>query len=451
VWLLRLFPWISRAAAFVYYRIRYTGDRVPATGPVLLVANHPNSLLDPVLVGAAARRPVRFLAKAPLFDDRTIAWLVRASGAIPVYRRADDPTQMDRNLDAFRAVHAALAEGAAVGIFPEGLSHSAPALAPLKTGAARIALGAATLTGGAFPLVPIGLDFRQKDRFRSRAVVLTGRPIPWDDLAARGVDDAEAVRALTERIADGLAHLTVNLERWQDRPLVECAVQIWEAERAVPPDPAERVARLVASTHILGEARRAGDQVAGELAADVETHRRRLRRFRLRPVDLASPVWFSTGVRWAARRVFLVFPLAAVIALVGFLLFFPPYRLTGFLVDRLRRPDDQRSTYKLLTGIVVYGVWLAALTAAAAVTWGVVPGLAVLLGMPVVGMVGLTVRERWRGAWSDARRFLLLRSRRALVDTLRARQRDLAARLQGVYQQYQARVEQAPPPPEEPA
>src|SRR3990170_9112737 len=185
-WLHAVLPHASRAAAAVCYRIRYGGAPVPRGGLFLLVATPPNSLLDPMLVAAAAGRRVRFLAKAPLWDDGKTAWLVRGAAAIPVYRRADDPGQMDRNEDAFRAVHAALAGGAAVGIFPEGLSHSEPALAPLKTGAARIALGGATLAGGAFPVIPVGLVFRRKDVFRSEALVLTGAAVAWGDLAAPG-------------------------------------------------------------------------------------------------------------------------------------------------------------------------------------------------------------------------------------------------------------------------
>ena len=92
MWLLPLVPRLARVAAFVYYRVRYRGSGVPPSGPLLLVANHPNSLLDPMLVAAVARRPVRFLAKAPLFTDAKVGWLIRAAGSIPVYRRSDDPS-----------------------------------------------------------------------------------------------------------------------------------------------------------------------------------------------------------------------------------------------------------------------------------------------------------------------------------------------------------------------
>jgi 1-acyl-sn-glycerol-3-phosphate acyltransferase len=440
-WLHALLPRVSRAAAFVYYRIRYTGEPVPREGPVLLVANHPNSLLDPMLVAAAARRPVRFLAKAPLFGDFKVAWLVRGAGAIPVYRRADDPTQMDKNLDAFRAVYSALADGAAVGIFPEGLSHSEPALAPLKTGAARIALGGALLAGTGFPVIPVGLVFRRKDEFRSEAVVLTGRPVVWHDLAARGADDAEAVRDLTERIGDALRHVTVNLERWQDRPLVDCAVRVWEAERGAGTDPAERVARLDATARILAAVRRRQDGAAAGLATEVEAHRRRLARLRLGPADLTADVGLGRAVAWAVRRAHLLLPLAAAFAAAGLIAFYVPYRLTGWIVDRAKLKEDERSTWKLLVGIGVYGIWLTALTAVAAVAWGWWAGLLVLVGLPGVGMTGLTVRERWRGSWDDARRFLVLRSRRDLVSTLQAEQGELAARLQTLYDRYTAQLE----------
>ena len=86
VWLLTLLSPLARAAAWIYYRVRYSGELAPGTGPVLPVAHHPNSLLDPMLVVAAAGRSVRFLAKAPLFTDRRIDWLVKAARATPAAR-----------------------------------------------------------------------------------------------------------------------------------------------------------------------------------------------------------------------------------------------------------------------------------------------------------------------------------------------------------------------------
>jgi glycerol-3-phosphate O-acyltransferase/dihydroxyacetone phosphate acyltransferase len=438
-WLLPALPLVARAAAFAYYRIRYAGEPVPTAGPVLLVANHPNSLLDPMLGAAVARRPVRFLAKAPLFTDPKTAWLVRGAGAIPVHRRADDPTLTAKNVDAFQAVYAELARGAAVGIFPEGLSHSEPALAPLRTGAARMALGAAALTSAGIAIVPVGLVFREKDVFRSEALVVTGAPVAWDDLAGRGVDDVEAVRDLTDRIAAALAGVTLNLEQWGDRPLVECAVRIWEAEQHAPPEPETRVRRLETTTRLLAAVRRTGDVEGEALAANVERFAHRLGRLGLRPADLTADVSARRGVAWSVGRLYLVAPFAWAVALVGFLLFFPPYRITGWIVDRVRLKPDERSTWKMLVGVGTYALWvlLVAGTAAAAAAAGAAArigvGFAVLLGMPAIGMLGLVVRERWRGMWRDARRFLLLRSRRSLIAQLRDERHALGARLDALY------------------
>src|SRR5688500_15826801 len=117
MWLLPALSRIGTLALRTFYRFEVRGFEVPQSGSVLLVANHPNSIIDPGAVAAAARRPVRFLAKAPLFEYRFAGSLIRATGAIPVYRPKDDPGQTDKNEEMFRAVRSALADGSVVGIF----------------------------------------------------------------------------------------------------------------------------------------------------------------------------------------------------------------------------------------------------------------------------------------------------------------------------------------------
>ena len=428
-WLLPIFSSLARLAARIYYRVRFVGPAIPEAGPVLLVANHPNSLLDPTLVVAAGRRPVRFLAKAPLFSDPKIGWLIRAAGAIPVYRRADDESQMSKNEDVFRAVYGVLARGHIVGIFPEGISHSDPAMAPLKTGAARIALGAAAHTGQVVLIVPVGLSFRAKEIFRSDAYVVRGFPLGWGDLASRGPDDAEAVRELTSRIDAALRGVTLNLASWEDQPIVETAVRVWEAEKGTRSRDSERLARLEFTTKALEKVRSSNDGAGEALIADVRLHDRRLRWLGLRPSDLVADIPTNRAVDWAARRLILFLPLGVALALIGAVLFWVPYQLTGIIVDRIRLPRDVRSTWKLLIGIVLYATWLIALVWFLGSTFGWVAALASVVLIPGVAIAGLHIRENWRSTLDDVRKFFLLRTREDLIGKLREEQQALAERL----------------------
>jgi 1-acyl-sn-glycerol-3-phosphate acyltransferase len=444
MWLAPVLSHVANAALRIYYRLHRAGGAVPRTGPVLLVANHPNSLLDPAMVALAAGRPVRFLAKAPLFSDPLVGFLVRGAGSIPVYRKADDPSQVSRNEEMFRAVHDALAAGAAVGIFPEGLSHSDPSLAPLKTGAARIALGTLAAHGLRVPIVPIGSVFRDKNVFRSEALVTVGRPIAWDDLSPDAGGDGHAVRELTQRIDRALRDVTVNLDRWEDAALVELAEAIYAAEFGKATDAAEWVARLRTTTETLAHLRHSGDGSV-PLAKDIVRHGRILHRLGIRPQDLVEDPKRPGAMWWVMRRL----PLGGVIPLavlaVGSAIFVIPYRLTGIVEKRARPRDDVRATHKLLAGAIVFPLWIVTLSLALALAVGPVTGLVALLGLPALGLFTLGLHEQWRDAGAEAARYLTLRRRREMIEPLRATQHELSIRLKAVLEQQTARARDSRP------
>src|SRR5262249_17835705 len=128
-----------------FRRIELAGlVRVPRSGPLIFVINHPNALVDPLFLLCFAPRPVSFLAKAPLFRMPLIGALARSLDAIPVYRRQDPGTRAGDNRETFARARALLDRGGTIAVAPEGTSHSDPRLRPLKTGIARIALGAGT-------------------------------------------------------------------------------------------------------------------------------------------------------------------------------------------------------------------------------------------------------------------------------------------------------------------
>src|ERR1041384_2099655 len=151
---------LLRLAIRIFFRrVEIVGaERVPAQGPVVFVLNHPNGLIDPAVLLCLAPRRVSFLAKAPLFRMPLVGLWCRAFDAIPVHRKQDPGAEMTRNRETFDAARGVLVRGGAIALFPEGTSHSDPKLKPLKTGAARIALGAAAALPQDLPLtiVPAG-------------------------------------------------------------------------------------------------------------------------------------------------------------------------------------------------------------------------------------------------------------------------------------------------------
>ena len=378
MWLLPAFGLLSRLICAIFYRLRVSGER--PDGPVLLIANHPNALLDPLLVVVAAGRPVRFLAKAPLFDQAGIGWLVRAVGSIPVYRPSDFPGEERNNEDMFEAAFRALDGGAAIGLFPEGTSHSDPGLKPLKTGAARIALGCARATGCRPLIVPVGLVLRSKQTFRSEALAVLGTPVRWDDLSggtetaqasAAASQDQQDVRELTRRIDGALRRVTVNLEAWEDRPMVETAEAIYRVELLaggtggdeLEPEQA-RLERLAVATKILRERRQNVPLEDPDLAGDLDHYARELQTLGLTPSDVAVSQTLARSLRWLARRLYLVGLPSILAAVVGYVLFWVPYRLTGMLSERLSPSIDQLQ-YGLVDDTELKNAALVAAAAAA--------------------------------------------------------------------------------------
>lgn len=237
----RLVRWLARAAARFYYPdIEISGrGSIPPTGPLLLAANHQNSLIDPVLVGLVASRPVRFLAKATLFELPVVGLLLHALGMVPIHRRDDDPKLMHRNLELLRRAAARLHQGEAVGIFPEGKSHDSPRLEPIKSGAARLAIQAVRAGARPLRLVPVGLNYQRKEQFRSAVWIRVGDPIDvaeWvdrsdaataaadagtssqaaavepDELAQREIRDRSMARELSTEVDRRLRQLVVDLD-----------------------------------------------------------------------------------------------------------------------------------------------------------------------------------------------------------------------------------------------
>src|SRR6266704_4923710 len=145
----------------------------------------------------------------------------------------DPESDLSKNAETFETARAVLLRGGTIAVFPEGGSHSDPKLRPLKTGTARIALGAAAALppGLVIQIVPVGLYYRAKQTFRSVALLHFGNPFPVEriPLAAGAGPPAEPVRELTARLEEALRALTLEAEEVNVHTLVARAQHVFTA------------------------------------------------------------------------------------------------------------------------------------------------------------------------------------------------------------------------------
>lgn len=351
---------VRKVLRFYYLRIEVEGrERIPSSGAVLFVANHPNSLLDPALIGFATQQPVHFFAKAPLFDVPVFGALMRALGMVPAYRGQDDKAQVRKNLETLNLGAAYLKQGEAVGIFPEGKSHDREGVEQVRSGAARIAWQAVK-EGAAVIIVPLGLNYERKERFRSAVWVRVGEPIDasvW--FRAREGEEKAALRALTEEIDLRLKHAVVHLneERWE--PFLS------ELETLLPPADGDELNPIAA----LHQRKRFADAMnfflandrprAEAMASTIEHHRAQLANCGL---TMDSPVlnYGLARLTWRLLRdtIWLLAGLAP--AMAGALHHLLPFAITRGIVQLVKHPGRKTvAQNRLMIGLPIYGIWYA--------------------------------------------------------------------------------------------
>jgi 1-acyl-sn-glycerol-3-phosphate acyltransferase len=382
---------LAMATALFFRQVEVVGEEhIPVDGePVIFAGNHPNSLLDPVLILVTCGRIVHFAAKDVLFRSPIVAFLLRRLGAVPVARRSDHEGAPLDNQQAFERLAEVVGGGGAMGIFPEGLSHDQSQLGRLKTGAARIALDVGARCGVAVKVVPCGLHYVRRKRFRTRVLVQYGEPIVVAPEAG-GAASRERVRALTDEIERGLRALTVNAPDWE-------TLSVLDAVRRLYQPPAISLAERVELARRFNEGYlRAKDEAdVAALYARVARYLGRLRALGLRDRDVRREMGPVEVLARALRHLVLVavwLPLAA----PGIALHAPVVAAISWVGPRLAPRKDVTATTKLVLGLFLVPLSLCAVVLAIGWRWGT-PAAA--LAAALLALSGLaTVRVLERGA-----------------------------------------------------
>lgn len=420
------------ALRWFYRSIDVVGmERVPRRGPLLLVVNHPNALVDALVVGWVLPRRLLLTAKSTLFVNPVAAWLLRGIGVVPLQRASDlhsgqgavDPA---RNSTSFRAVSERLRGGGAVLIFPEGKSHDEPSLAELRTGAARIALEAARQAGvRGLLIVPIGLHFERKERPTTRVLAQVGDPIAMDDWSP---DDARAaVGELTSEIDRRLRSVTLNFDTHAEASATTAAAALLSelltedvpALGAVPP-----LEREVELARYIADARQAIGADPLRTRADVflarlETFAAVLRARRLTVADLGVETGIGSGARFVAREASLV-AVAGPIAAWGSLNHYVPFHLARAVALRRVESASDPAMRTIVAGVALVLAFYAAQTALVWRLFGAIAALVYAVSLPVAAELNRLLAARLARGRERARAYLTFRRQPGEQRSLRA-------------------------------
>lgn len=387
---------------------------MPPVGPVIFVPNHTNALVDPLLLMISMRRELTVTAKNVLGNNPFLRWLMAALGVVTFHRREDVGKGADlrQNVHSLQLCRHILADGGAICVFPEGVSHSNPKLRSFHVGPARMALDFLRKEGnpGRLRIVPVGLLYTEKDRFRSGVWLRFGTPV---DVARWVGEHPHASPAeLTEVLERRVTALTLNYETRRESAILSWAAEI-VATGARNPAPLGAAERPVADWfRLLGRLQagyqtllRTDPQAVEELTTRIRRYRVELKRAGISPGEVYLPIHFGRAALFVVRELELAV-VGAPIALFGAVNHVLAYWIVKSLARKMSTDKDHWASNVVYPSFLVFPFfYLLQLTAA----WLLFPALwagIYTVALPYAGYYSLLYGDRLGQTWRRAATFL---------------------------------------------
>ena len=355
---------IIRLSLSVFFeRIEVTGtEHLPAKGPLIVVANHPSTLMDPLLIASVMKQRIGFVGNASLFVNKAISSFFRYFHVIPIYRQKDvKPGEKPDNEKTFSACHAYLAKKGTLLIFPEGTSIHEMKLRKIKTGTARIALSFARSEKYQNPLtiLSVALVYSDALRFRSRVSIMINPPVTADDYIQKGNDTWESVRALTGKIENDLARWVPHIEHDEDEKLVLAVQNFATAFRLSESDKlwdTEDIPLRKSISSAINNLRRSDPDQYNKLIEVTGKLKVSLEKNTLSPGLLSDEFLSKSGFKTlTGLLVFLVmgFPFF----LVGLVSNYIPYILPSKIFDGMKIDIEYRTSVLFVSGMLLFPMY----------------------------------------------------------------------------------------------
>ena len=428
---------------------------IPTEGPLIIAANHPSSIMDALVLGVKTPREIHYIGHSGLFSNAFISKFLLAMGIIPVYRREDNQEKNVNNEDMFQAAYKILKEGKCIGIFPEGTSQTDRKVLKLKTGTARIALGAEKQNDFnlGLSIIPLGLYFTARHRFRSKVLLNFGKPIPISEFKEiYEKDEYEGVHRLTDRISDELVKLTVNVKKSELDDFVVDLEKIYKANLKVDLEEDEilqsksEIFKDMFLTQQLADAvtyymEQSPDDV-NALMNDVKNYRLKIDRLQLHDSQLRHDIKKATVSKRSWKVIFwsiVGFP----IWIVGVLTNYIPYKLAEYIGNKVGYDQTKTSSVLMVGGGIGFLLYYSLETFLVYAYSTSLIAFSFLVSLPFIGFASLAYLKKLRYYWRIWNFSLTLLTNKRIIKKLQLERRSIIRRLDQFKEDYIKVIEQS--------
>ncbi len=321
--------------------------RAKVEGAVIIVSNHPATMMDPLNVCTRVPRMVNFLANSGMFKTKFGNWFFSTFYCIPVERYKDTGGKPLNNDKAFEKAIAHLSKGKMLFMCPEGTSYSERHLRKIKTGCGRIAM--ATAKAHDFKLnlriLPVGLTYSDGTTFRDKVVVNFGKMIQVADFQKNAANETfEDVKKLTEEVSNRLGELMINARDKAEDLFIKKLEAIQQTENPLKEDKHFfRVKNLIKNFH---EAQEKNSTALTVFSEKVNTYFQQLTT-----IDSSDQAFKNSKNSFFDWLILIIgFPFF----LFGYLSHFLPTIFPKYVNNRFNSSDAFAPTFKSMTGLVTF-------------------------------------------------------------------------------------------------
>jgi 1-acyl-sn-glycerol-3-phosphate acyltransferase len=412
-----------------YSKFEVTGSaHIPNDQGIIFCVNHVNALIDAVVLQAATTKNVRPLARSGLFKNPVLKPILNMIGAVPIYRRKTEETDTSGNLDTFSKCYELLGQNETLVIFPEGQSHSDSYVHDLKTGVARMALGAIEANGVEPVVIPVGLTFVRKRKSRTEVLVHYGAPI--DLKTPKDMDDYDASHLVTDRVKAGIESVTLNAPSWQDIDLVTrlegfFSMRHGKRRTSTLKQRFQSLQRIIEAQHLLNEYE--PDKVR-TLMSKLRLFERLCKACGINNYHLGikyKPVLLVLYTLRTLGIVLIGFP----VAMWGILNSYIPYKITTWLTQKVSKDTDQHDTAQVLIGMGFFGLFWGLQSYYVFQTYGLTWLIIYVISLLIGAAVALSLRGEYRRTLENLKVFFLFVRKKDLKSYLETKRHDLEIEL----------------------